>query len=62
LFEVRMPSGDIKTHDLVPLHRESDDLSDPSPYPWHSCIWCKGRLVIGCCDAARIDILRPTAG
>ncbi len=62
LFEVRMPSHDVKTHNLVPLHRESDDLSDPSPYPWHSCIWCKGRLVIGCCDAARIDILRPTAG
>jgi len=58
LFENDL-DGKVHVHDISQLHRESDDLTDPSPYPWHSCIWSKGSLVVGCCDAARMDILRP---
>ncbi len=59
LFEIDMESRAVTVHDISALHRETDDPNDPSPYPWHSCIWCRGKLVIGCCDAARIDILSP---
>lgn len=60
LFEIDMSDrGNPKIHDLSELHREVADPTDPSPYPWHSCIWCRGNLVVGCCDAARIDVLKP---
>ena len=59
LFEVNPESHEVRMHDISGLHRESNDPTDPSPYPWHSCVWQKGSLLIGCCDAARIDIIRP---
>jgi len=59
LSEVDIENRSVRVHDISPLHRQFADPSDPSPYPWHSCAWCRGLLAVGCCDAARIDILRP---
>ncbi len=60
LFEANISERSVKIHEIARLHKDAVDPRDPSPYPWHSCIWCKGRLVVGCCDAARVDILRPS--
>ncbi len=59
ILRIDMKTRDVDRYDLSELHRKADDLDDPSPYPWHSCVWCKGYLVLGCCDAARVDIFRP---
>lgn len=59
LFRIDLKSGDKRIFDLADIHRSVDDLSDPSPYPWHSCLWLNGRLLIGSCDQARLDILEP---
>ena len=62
LFEVNMDDRSVKTHDVSAIHRETADPKDPSPYPWHSCVWCRDKLIVGCCDSPRVDILRPIAG
>jgi hypothetical protein len=59
LFELDLDRKNVRVHQLEELHREANDPDDPSPYPWHSCAWCGGHLVVGACDAARLDILRP---
>lgn len=60
LFEVDMEDRTkTRIHDLSVIHGEQVDPKDPSPYPWHSCIWWKDKLVVGCCDSPRFDILTP---
>jgi len=59
LFKIETGGVNAEIHDLSGLHRDVDDLTDPSPYPWHSCLWIKGKLLLGSCDQARLDILEP---
>jgi len=59
LFEVNLDGMEVVVHDISSLHRDANDVKDPSPYPWHSIVWSDGKLFLGCCDAARIDVIRP---
>ncbi len=58
LFKVDTKTEKAEEYDINDLHEAANDPTDPSPYPWHSCIWHNENLLLGCCDASRIDILR----